>query len=446
MRHRAALTIPIRLDRQAPTPLYEQIAEQVGSAVGHGALPGASQLPSVRTLAELLGVSRGVVEAAYDLMFARGLLEVRAGSGTFVAARRVSPTPFPPPPVTTGVVDLTPDQSAVDVVPLPDWRSAWRRAGFGGPPRMPPHPFGLADLRRAVAAHLRRTRGGQEPGTEIVITQGTAHGLRTVLDALGLDGPRVALAEPTAPALRRAVPGTPVALPVDAEGARVDTIPAGCRAVVVSSDGQHPLGIILSVPRRLGLAAWARGTGGQVIEIACDHVPRPEASWMPRLAALTNGGSIVVGGFGELLTPALELGYAVVPREIAGVLAERIVVRAEQPMYVAQLALAALLDGGTVTRIRHRLARRYSHQRALVDSALSTLDGVRQGVSAAVLHLRDRTPYQAVVDLLGRGVRVGTITPYYFATAPPAALILGYGHLPDATLRHALSVLVSTLS
>lgn len=433
MRHRAALTIPIAVVRRARTPLHEQIAAQIAGAVRGGALPGRTQLPSTRTLAELLGVSRGVTEAAYDLLISGGFLDVRPGSGTFVPARH----PLDPPPALvetdSSIVDLRPDRYCADAFPLFAWRSAWRRASFGPPPAGPLPPLGVAELRRAVAEHIRRTRGGYPPDGEVVITGGTAHALRLVMDALGLDGPRVAVAEPAPPAVPRSVLGGPAGVPVDAEGIRVDAIPADCRAVVVGPDGQHPLGTILSARRRYELAEWARCTGGHVIETACDRVPRPAASPLPRL------GSIVVGGFAELFTPALELGYAVMPRDLAGVVAERIAERAEQPPYVTQLALAALLDSGTAIRLMHRLARRFAHQRRIVDAVLSTIDS--HPMDTAVLPLRDKEPEEAAADLLDLGVRVATLAPYYFAAEPPPALVLGYGHLPDAALRRALTVI-----
>ena len=76
------LTIPITLARQVNQPLHEQIAGQVGAAIRDGSLPPKAQLPSTRALAALLGVSRGVTIAAYDLLSANGCVRSEAGSGT----------------------------------------------------------------------------------------------------------------------------------------------------------------------------------------------------------------------------------------------------------------------------------------------------------------------------------------------------------------------------
>src|SRR5439155_642844 len=80
MRYPTRLTVPVSVTRHGGRPLHEQIAAQLGSAVDDGLLVTEMRLPSSRTLAELLGVSRGVVDAAYDTLLARGYLDRRRGT------------------------------------------------------------------------------------------------------------------------------------------------------------------------------------------------------------------------------------------------------------------------------------------------------------------------------------------------------------------------------
>src|SRR4051812_35688044 len=93
MRYPTPLTVPITLTRQTGTPLHQQIAAQVESAVQNGSGPGRIRLPSTRTLADTLGVSRGVTTAAYELLFARGFLVGVRGSGTYVCRPDRAATP-----------------------------------------------------------------------------------------------------------------------------------------------------------------------------------------------------------------------------------------------------------------------------------------------------------------------------------------------------------------
>jgi GntR family transcriptional regulator/MocR family aminotransferase len=454
MRYQTPLTIPITVARRAGRPLHEQIAIQVGSAVEHGLLGANARLPSTRTLAELLGVSRGVVAAAYDLLLTRGYLDSQPGSGTYVTGRRGShPNPAPRRRRDTGPVDLRPGQPSLEAFPLTAWRAAWRQAGFRRPPAHALPPLGLPELRRAIADHVSYTHGISLAGKEVAVTGGTAHGLRIVLDALGLRGSQVAVEEPVPPALHRAAggePDPPAALPVDADGARVDAAPAACRAIVVSPDAQVPLGRVMSERRRREAAAWA-ASGGHVIEIASNLVFRTGASPLPRLQVLAGEASVLLGSFCELLTPTLKLGYAIIPRELTDLIGRRIADRAEQPPYVAQCAVASLLQDGTVVRLVHRLGHLRAGKRRLLDAALAQLSGFElsgcAAVDTGVLHLPEEADADRAADaLLARGLRVATLRPYHFSGRPvPPALVLGYGHQPNAVLRRALPVLVEAL-
>src|SRR5688572_20764480 len=129
MRYREVLTYPIAVRRDATQPLREQIAEQIAAAVDGGTAPRGARVPSTRTMAELLGVSRGVVGEAYDLLHARGYLVTRPGSGTFIsggtapvkAVRSAAAAP-------AWTVDFTPGQLCGEAFPIRAWRAAWRYA------------------------------------------------------------------------------------------------------------------------------------------------------------------------------------------------------------------------------------------------------------------------------------------------------------------------------
>jgi DNA-binding GntR family transcriptional regulator len=67
-------------------PLSLQVARQLHVAIEAGRLRAGTRLPSTRTLARMLGVSRNTVLAAYDELTARGLVRSRRGAGTYVTA------------------------------------------------------------------------------------------------------------------------------------------------------------------------------------------------------------------------------------------------------------------------------------------------------------------------------------------------------------------------
>lgn len=430
------LTVPITLARSGGTALHEQIAGQVGAAIEDGLLPGCARLPSTRSLAGLLGVSRGVTIAAYDLLLARGRIRIRQGSGTFVTgAMEASPPAIARKPL----VDMRTGLPSSEAFPLPAWRAAWRRAGFRRPPAQALPPPGVPALRRAISENFLGTRGAPLKDRQIVVTSGLEHGLSLVLEALGLSGPLVAVEEPSPATLWRAA-RTPAPLPVDHLGARVDEIPARCRAAVLTADAQIPYGTILSPERRATAAAWARETGGHLIEVACDIVPRPELNGVPPLSALAGDRAVLAGGFDELFTPGIRLGYVVAPRDLAAELARIIERRSEQPSFVTQLAMESMLRDGTVMRLSHRLGRLYARKRCLVPGGSGTLN-------CAVLPLPPGTDAEDVAAaLLRRSIRVETLASYHFSGLRPSpAIVIGYGHLPDPVLARALETIAAVV-
>ncbi|MFJ6194810.1 PLP-dependent aminotransferase family protein [Micromonospora sp. NPDC092111] len=462
MRHREDLTIAINLDRRAGRPLPEQLADQLRAAIDAGMLARHTRMPSTRTLGTRLQVSRGVTVAAYDLLCGRGYVEGRHGSGTYVAAGPVpAPRPGPAPMPDErpdDLVDLTPGQPCAEAFPLPAWRAAWRRASYQRPPtgRLPAH--GLPQLRHAIAAHLAGTRRAVPAGHQVVVTTGAAHSLRIVLAALGHRGAAVAIEDPVPPELRRAAThGTagPLPLPVDGQGARLDAVRPGCAVVVLSAEAHVPLGHVLSTPRRRAVADWAGRTGGHVVEIAAETVPRPTGpDPLSRLLdAAGRARFVLVGGFGALLTPSLHLGYAVVPRDLAGQLAVDLADSPEQPSYLTQLAVADLLAGGVLRRLTRRLAGIDARKRQLVRAVLEPLRGRVELVALdAVGTVGLRLPHgpsagRAAGELARRGLLVHTLGRYCGPAGPAAdALLLGYPQLPDPALRGALTRLTDVLT
>ena len=147
-------------------------------------------------------------------------------------------------------------------------------------------------------------------------------------------------------------------------------------------------------------------------------------------------GATLVGGFDQLLTPALPIGYTTMPLEPAADIDAR-------PPVVAQLALARLLDDGILDRAARRLSARCARGRAVLSTVLGRpLRHVAPGVS--LLDLPGRDDEAVAATLRARGLLVATVRGYHGAAARPG-LVLGYGHLPEACLRGAAEVLGETL-
>ncbi|MEV4317441.1 PLP-dependent aminotransferase family protein [Actinocrispum sp. NPDC049592] len=426
MRYREMLTISIALDRAGARSLHEQLADQISAAIDAGTLARDARMPSTRTLATLFGVSRGVTSAAYDLLTERGYVHARSGSGTYVLGRKR-------PSVAQvrdeeKIIDMRPGLPSIEALPIKAWRAAWRQASYQAPPVSGPPMLGLPQLRSAITAHLQNTRGLVAPEHQVVVTSGLTDGLRMVLDAIA--SPRVAMEHPAPPSLWRAPRNTPIPL-------QGNEIPAACGAIVVSPDGHSATGQIMPAERRRELAGWAEATGGRVVEVIWDNIVRADANRLPRLVTISPG-TCVVGSFADLLTPAVQLGYVLLPRELTTRISHL-----NRPSYIMQAAAAQLITTGVATRLTHRIGQLRARKRGIVDSYLTTMDAA--GGNALLRMGPGKQASDVAAALLRRGVRTETLAPYHFSSSRvPQALLLGYGHLPDPLLRQALSVIMAS--
>jgi DNA-binding transcriptional regulator YhcF (GntR family) len=73
------------LDRQSAVPLAAQIEQQLRLLLERGQLAAGARLPSIRRLAQQLGVSPNTVVVAYDRLVAEAALEARGKAGYFVS-------------------------------------------------------------------------------------------------------------------------------------------------------------------------------------------------------------------------------------------------------------------------------------------------------------------------------------------------------------------------
>ena len=405
------------------------------AAVVEGRVPAGTVLPSGRDAAVALGVSRGTVTTAVDVLVGEGLLVSRPRSGVVVAA-------LPAAPSARGAVLLgeagsgaaRPGAAAARPVSVgtPDPalfpRAAWARAvrdglrGLADADLGYPDPQGLPALRAALAEHLRRSRGAHVSARDVVVVSGVAQALallaRLLADGRVAPGPdpdpgpgpvTVAVEDPSsrgALELLRDAGTRPVGVPVDADGLRTDLLPGDARAALVTPAHQFPLGVVLAPARRRALLAWAAAGDRLVLEDDYDaelrYDRRPVASVQP----LDPGRVVLLGSVSKLLSPALRLGWVVAPPRVVGPLVEAKRHADLGTSVPEQAALAALLGSGTYQRHLRRARAVYQRRRrALLVALGEALPGVTIGGVAAGLHLVVPLPGPAAEDAAVDGLR-----------------------------------------
>ncbi|MBK3474665.1 PLP-dependent aminotransferase family protein [Pseudomonas sp. MF6751] len=489
----------IELDRRQG--LTRQLYEALRQRVLDGRLVSGTRLPATRDLATALSISRNSVVRAYDQLYAEGFIESRVGDGTYVAqlpmpqklSTKVStglPTGLSPG-LSTKWANLPEDLDdevihsaglarvkdhhlpqppsgpprafrvgvpAFDLFPFEVWAKLngafWRKPDleqlcYGD-------PAGDGRLRGLIAAYLRSSRGMQCTAEQIVITSGAQQAISLCAQLLVEPGDGVAVENPGYRAAGHAFAlagGRLHGVPVDGEGMDCQVLSTlnDCRVAYVTPSHQYPLGVVMSLARRLELLAWAERSGGWIVEDDYDGEYRYSGAPLSPLAALDRSGRVLyVGTFGKVAFPALRLGYLVLPPGLVQAFTRRRAVDVRHSEVSTQAVMAEFMAAGHFQRHIRRMRRAaLSRRNALLAGWPEALPGVGPLPNvAAGLHLTVRVDsvyreQQLLKQAHAVGVEINGLSTYWLpdSSTPPdqrAGLVLGFAAVPESGIAQAL--------
>ena len=395
----------IAVDRSRAVPLAEQITINLRDAITEGRLEPGARLPSWLDMATQLGVARGTVKTAYERLIDEELVVSAGASGTRVAERRSAPAPPPTVDIPRPMQGLErgfylkplPFQMGVpaqDAFPAKLWSRMRTRAvrDDAMAPVSPADPRGHPELRAQIASYLAIARGIRCHPDQVILTSGYKNGLSLAIMTLRAQGRTAWMEDPGFPMARIALGlagVTPVAIPVDAEGIRVDrgvALAPGAAIAVVTPGQQAPTGVVLSPARRRELLAWAKREDGWIIED--DYLSELQLSGRaaPALAGTDPDGRVIhVGSFGKTLSPALGLGFLVAPVALAGLFGDVAAFLNPAPNTTSQLALTAFLSEGHYLRHLRHMKSLYRERRDALQRCLGGDFGVDAFAGLALL-------------------------------------------------------------
>ena len=428
------------------------LTDALRAAAADGRLRVGDRLPSSRLLAADLGVSRGVVVAAYERLIDEGVAVTDGARGTTVAA---APNRAPPPAVAAAEradFDLSPGVPDLSAFP----RVAWLRAERAVLSSAGPADLGYGDpqgspvLRTVLAAWLGRVRGVRGAAADVVVVAGVAQGLALVAQVLRNRGAdTIAVEDPGSRGAHDELAHwglRPVPVPVDADGLEVTTLARSAeRAVLVTPAHHFPTGVVLAPARRRDLLAAETGVE-LVIEDDYDAEHRYDRAPVPALQALAPDRVVYLGSVSKTLAPAMRLGWMIVPPGLrAEVVTQKYMTDLGNPA-LPQLVLAELMASGELERHLRRVRIRQRRRRGAMLEALrehlpaATVHGVAAGLHLLVT-LPDGVDDAALAARASAaGVLVQPLSRHRVGTGPPG-LVLGYAAHPPDRIREAVAVL-----
>jgi GntR family transcriptional regulator/MocR family aminotransferase len=453
--------------------LSSEIYQQLRQAILDGLLRPGDRLPPGRELARRLSVSRTTVTVAYDGLAAEGFLTARVGAGTFVReqvalaqrrggrssasgvlqARPVWDTIHPSTAfVRPARFDFRTGLPDASLFPLQIWRRLIARQlqprAIGGGAYA--HPAGDPDLRSAIARHIGIARGVEATADDVTVTNGTQQAIDILARVLLAPGDRVAVEDPGyAPPrlLLQSLGARVVGVPVDRDGLVVNALPARTRLVYTTPSHQYPLGVSMTLQRRIALLEWAELNDAAIIEDDYDSEFRFAGRPIEPLRALDKRGRVLyVGSFSKTMLPTLRLGFIVTPPSLrAAVHSAKYVTDWHTPLFIQQ-ALARFIAGGDFARHIRKMNRLYQVRHELIMRGLKDFAEHLQVVpSAAGLHISAlaRTAAVEEIDAVVERAADASVALHglsRFAVAAPAraGLVLGFGAIASADIAEGL--------
>jgi GntR family transcriptional regulator/MocR family aminotransferase len=315
------------LDTASEIPLHIQLYEALKHDITTTLAIG-SKLPSIRKISQEYRISKNTVESAYNQLYAEGYIESRPKSGYYVAdADFISLgdsaiIESADTPAITYRYNFYPVRLSKEVFPLKLWKRLYNRAidktlDMG----MYPDPQGEFGLRTEIARYLTELRGVRCDASHIIVTGAFIDSMGMIADILRPTHSHFAIEHPGYHIARKVFSHhhydiTPIG--VDENGLKIDELCASdARIVYITPSHQYPTGAAMPIPNRLKLLAWAHENDGYIIEDDYDSELTYRSRPIPSLQGLDNSERVIyLGTFAKALSPALRVGYIVLPRHL----------------------------------------------------------------------------------------------------------------------------------
>lgn len=487
-RNPAGFFLPaIALDRKSSVPLYQQLYQAIRKAVLQGTLKKGLRLPSTRYLAAELEISRNIVLLAFEQLLAEGYLQAHTGAGTFVSRtlpeevlqvhrslsgeeRKISArgstiqalARFTPPvapklryaPFRFGL-------PALDQLPLELWGRLLLRHCRQTSPEVAIHgdPIGYRRLREAIASYVGVARAVRCTAEQVIIVNGSQQAIDLAARVLADPGDHAIVEDPGYAGARFAIQAAGLKLhpiEVESDGLCVGKLPANrpaAKLVYVTPSHQFPLGIVLSLPKRLQLLEWAQRNGSWILEDDFDSEYRYESRPIPALQGLDQNGRVIyIGTFSKVLFPSLRLGYVIVPRDLVDAFVAARWISDRSSPQVEQAALADFIGEGHLASHIRRMRTLYMERRSVMMTLI-------RGELADILECTDADAGMHTVGWLpaglddvlvaGEAARAGinTMAVSSYALRPQArgGLLLGYAGFSPHIIKKGMRELAAVI-
>jgi GntR family transcriptional regulator/MocR family aminotransferase len=458
--------ITISLDSNSSLPMYRQIYEYIKEEILSGTLSFPEKLPSSRSLASFLQVSRSTVDTAYEQLVAEGYIEAKEKRGFYVNSITHTTNfdlPAPASPVenensahTWIQFDFNPD--AIDTTHFP--YSIWKSLGKNEMDN--PENFLLGDhlgelpLRRAISAYLHGSRGVFCTPENIVVGAGLDYLLQMI--CLMFDRKeKIAMEDPGYHSARQIFLANGYSLtdiPLQNATFDVDAL-ARSKADIcyVTPSHQFPLGSVMGIRERQKLLSWAsKAENRYIIEDDHDSEFRYKGKPIPALQSLDRCQNVIyIGSLSKAISPAIRVGYMVLPDSLMESYRQICSIYACPVSRTSQAVLTSFIREGYFEKHLNRMRKIYKAKHDFMVEQIKKnfptsqiqISGDNAGLYIILRYLGTLSEEEILDRAEKNGIRLRSLRSCY-ANLPAdyrPAFLLGFAGLEESNIKDGITIL-----
>ena len=375
--------LTVYLDPNSTKKLYEQIYEYIVSEIRVGKLLYGERLPSTRSLADSLGISRSTAIFAYDQLQAEGYIEARPYKGYFVckvedilkieSQEKQEEKKKETGPARQYQIDFSPNAIDMTLFPFDTWRKITRNTLNDDRLELfsPGSAQGDLNLRRTISRYLHSARGVSCEPERIIIGAGNEYLLMLLRYILG-EKRIVGMEDPTYPRachIMQSMEYDVRTVAMDSQGMSARALyDIGADTAYVMPSHQYPTGRIMPIGRRTELLAWAsKGEDRYLIEDDYDSEFRYQGKPIPSLQTSDRNGRVIyIGTFSKAIAPAIRISYMVLPEQLMQRYHERCSFLSSTVSRIDQATLNEFIQDGFFERHLNKMRKHYRQKHDLM--------------------------------------------------------------------------------
>jgi len=481
--------LTINIDTQSILPMYEQIYNYIKSEIKCGNLPFQTKLPSTRSLAVNLQVSRNTVDMAYAQLVSEGYIEAVPKSGYYVCTISdlthitIHPSALDQSTVKTKTLfryDFSPFTIDINSFPYNIWRKLSKNCMNDNNTDL----FLLGDnkgdenLRIAIARYLHESRGVNCNINQIIIGAGADYLLQLLSQIFQYikKSPisfnesiqsSIAMENPTYKQAYKIFTGmhyNAVPIDLDHNGINIHSLSeSNANIVYVTPSHQYPLGIVMPIKRRLELLQWANTAPNRyIIEDDHDSEFRYKGKPIPALQGIDSSGKVIyIGTFSRAIAPAIRIGYMVLPENLMEIYKNNFYYYSSTVSRVDQNIITNFIKEGYFERHLNKMRKIYKNKHDLLIQSLKIfedkiqIEGENAGLHLVLRFSTTSTEKDIIEAASKKSIKLYGLSEHYIElelqsqnkTHQPTSpsILLGYANVPEEDIRDGIITLYEAL-